>query len=172
MKRKETAFIMGQGLVVGLVLWLVSLPLSGVKEPYEVVKENVTVTGGVPNEIICQVYVPCDSIPYTTLNSSGSHPTNPPDSTLRGVELINYKGSYYYLYTSTNDITVEKQVTGQAGPNATTWVVTNSLGSATTYTYTESLQPVVRFIVWFTNSSIYCIGPAGDYGIKAPVCPG
>ena len=31
--------------------------------------------------------------------------------------------------------------------------------------------PDMLFMVWFTNSTIYCVSPADNWGVSAPLCP-
>jgi len=159
MKTKETAFIVAQALIVIAVIALVALPLESLdREPYQVVRDNVTLTGNMASQISCAFIMSCP-IPYDQVYA------------LHGVELIIYKGVYYYVHNHTHDVSVEKPANGTAGPYATTWVVTNSGGVATTYTFTESQEPVVHLTAWFTNSTIYCASPEGGWGVDAPVCP-
>lgn len=115
--------------------------LSG--NDFQVVKSNLAVYG-LP-AVLGRCSAIAASCPPQTFNSS------------LVVELINYKGTYYYAYS------------GQIVNGGTiTMTQTNSEGAISVTTITQS-QTTTTYTAWFTNSTLYCVTPNMN---TAPItCP-
>ena len=73
------------------------------------------------------------------------------------VDLIRYKGTLYYSYTGT--INLGGLITMTSTDSSGGLLVTTISSSRSTLTYTA----------WFTNSSLYCVSPAGYWNTTCPV---
>ena len=99
---------------------------------FQVVKNNVTVYG-----------LPAIMGRCSAIAASCPYQSNPS----LVVELISYKGTYYYSYS------------GQIVNGGTiTMTQTNSAGGITVTTTTQS-QTTTTYTAWFTNSTLYCVTP-------------
>jgi hypothetical protein len=101
-------------VIVGLVA-ASPVPRS-TSQPWQVVKENVTVTGTAAYDAECGV--PGLDCPPAYLPST---------RTASGLELILYEGNYYYLYNATNPITRLPFTTWLT--NSTVYCVSGSQGA-------------------------------------------
>jgi hypothetical protein len=109
---------------------------------FQIVKSNVAVYG-LP-AVLGRCSAIAASCPPQTFNSS------------LVVELINYKGTYYYVYSG-------RIVNG----GTVTMTHTDSTGGVTVTTLTQT-QATTTYTAWFTNSTLYCVTPDMD---TAPTCP-
>ena len=73
------------------------------------------------------------------------------------VDLINYKGIPYYSYTGKINI----------GGDVITMTRTDSTGGLSVTTISMS-HSTVTYTAWFTNSSLYCVSPAGYWNTTCP----
>lgn len=112
---------------------------------WRVVSRNVTVYGKPAIIGICQA--PGSTCPIGI----------EPNKASLNVELINYKGNYYYIHNGTI-------ISG----GIVTMSRTNSTGglSVTTITYSQS---TITYTAWFTNSTLYCVTP--DLHTAPITCP-
>jgi len=140
LRKKGAAFVVAQAAIVAAVLALVTLPLeypstapasgptassvsrmSTVAEPYQVVRDNVSVTGNIIQSI------DCDIPPYVCAIYG-------PGPTLRGGQLINYQGSYYYLFSG---LVVENTKT-----SFTVWFTNSTIYCVTPQGFVDTQEPV------------------------------
>jgi hypothetical protein len=119
------------------------------QEPWQVVNNNVTVTGKMAEVITCETPLIGFSCPVLI-------------TSINDIQLIKYQGNYYY-------------VKNEEHYNAIT-STTYTIVAGRTESGIDVGQGAPAFLatVWFTNSSVYCISPAvtnspmGSY----PTCPG
>lgn len=149
-------FVATQVVVVTGVLVIVSAPLvystggSTTSTPYQVLKENLTLQPGpVEQDVDCGIRgIFC----------------SPDCCVLNGVSLISFEDTDYYVYSdhhtgTTEEVTITVASTISAGE------------TSTSYLTTLEQNPSWSFTTWFTNSSIYCISPSGDWSYQLPTCP-
>jgi hypothetical protein len=119
------------------------------QEPWQVVNNNVTVTGKMAEVITCEtplVGLACPAL-ITSINN---------------IQLIKYQGNYYYVENVEHYNTI----------TSTTYTIVS--GRTESVINVRQGAPAFLATVWFTNSSVYCISPAvtnspmGSY----PTCPG
>ncbi len=113
--------------------------------PWQVVKNNVTVSGGMAFNIYCDFpVIPTCPLPFP---NDGGGP-------YLYAELVNYQGDYYYVHNNTI-------LTGAVFTTAT----------ATTGVTTTYVPSGTQITIWFTNSTIYCVSPEGFWSLGYPTCP-
>jgi hypothetical protein len=80
--------------------------------------------------------------------------------------LINYQGNYYYVHNETLG----------TSPAPATTVISTMAGREVTTIIAGQDQSTLTIMIWFTNSTVYCISPAfspqgNHWGVSAPACP-
>jgi hypothetical protein len=138
--------------VIGLVGITLMSGANSAQQPWQVVRNNVTVTGPIGTTVVCGVFA-ASCVPECCTSIDNN-------------QLINYRGNYYYLRVVTLDT--------DYGP-ATTSTSTESGRVVTTITAGQP-QSTLAVTIWFTNSTVYCISPAfgpegNNWGVSAPTCP-
>jgi len=149
-----TSVVMGAA-VIGLAGMTIMSGNNSVQEPWQVVRDNVTVTGRMAFTVICGVFAA--SCPPECRNS------------IDNIQLINYQGNYYYVRN------VQQPTCHQA---ETTITATDFNGHAATTIEAgcKDQVTILPITIWFTNSTVYCISPAvgphgNNWGVRAPTCP-
>jgi hypothetical protein len=148
--------ILAIGVIIGVtVVGLVGITLisggNSAQQPWQVVKNNVTVTGPIVKTVVCGVIVSgCPPECCTSIDNN---------------QLINYQGNYYYVRNLT--------LGTNPGPAITT--TSTEAGRVVTTIIAGQDQSTLTITVWFTNSTVYCISPAvgpqgNNWGVSAPTC--
>ncbi len=159
-------FVAGAG-VVGLVGATFASGSNSVQEPWQVVKDNVTVTGRMAFIVTCGVFaMGCLPDCCTSIDN---------------IQLINYRGDYYYVRNvqqPTCHIHTETTITATDYAGADVAAIRAGLAGhvATTIIAGCQAQSILPITMWFTNSTVYCISPAvgpegNNWGIIVPTCP-
>jgi hypothetical protein len=148
-----TSVVMGAA-VIGLVGVTLMSGNDSVQEPWRVVKDNVTVTGRIALVVNCGVFA--SSCPPECCTS------------VHNIQLINYRGDYYYVRN------VQRPICHQIESTTTSTDVNGH--PATTIEVSREVQSILPVTIWFTNSTVYCISPAfgpqgNNWGVSAPTCP-
>jgi hypothetical protein len=141
--------------VIGLVLVTFVSGNNSVQEPWQVVKDNVTVTGRMASVVICSVFAA----------------SCPPEccTSIDNIQLINYRGEYYYARNV-------QQPTCHQTESTITATDFNGHAAITIEAGCKDQVSTLPITIWFTNSTVYCISPAvgpqgNNWGVTAPTCP-
>jgi hypothetical protein len=141
--------------VVGLVGVTLMAGNTSVQEPWQVVKDNVTVAGRMAFVVTCGVF------------AAGC----PPEccTSVDNIQLINYRGDYYYVRNV-------QQPTCHQTESTITATDLNGHAATTIEIVCSDQASTLPITIWFTNSTVYCISPAvgpqgNNWGVSAPTCP-
>jgi hypothetical protein len=148
-----TIVVMG-AVVIGLVGVTLMSGNNSVQEPWQVVRDNVTVTGKMAFSMTCGVF------------DGGC----PPEccKSIDNIQLINYRGDYFYV----------RNVEQPTCHNMETTITATDANdhAATTIEVSCEVKSTLPVTIWFTNSTVFCISPAvgpqgNKWGVSAPTCP-
>lgn len=119
---------------------------------WQVVRDNVTVTGPMAEEVACSFFgFDCPTI----------------ITSIADVKLVEYEGTYYYVHNMTF---------GTNPAPSTTITSTQADGRVVSTISVGQDQSSLAVTLWFTNSTVYCIspstGPSGKpWPTELPACP-
>ena len=140
--------------VIGLVVITFVSGNNSVQEPWQVVKDNVTVSGNMAFVVTCSVFaMACPPGCCTSIDN---------------IQLINYRGDYFYVRNV-------QQPTCQSAETTITATDANGHAARTIVAGCKDQVSTLPITIWFTNSTVYCISPAvgprgNNWGVSAPTC--